>query len=478
LLNPLYIAVSWVLLQWHRLFSTFLSPVGGLSWALSILMLVVTIRVVLFRFFIKQVHNQRKMQEIQPKIAALREKYKSDRQTLSQEMMKLQKEEGFNPIGGCLPILMQAPIFLSLFHVLRLIGTNKAHFLHDEYHWRQDEVTNAGAAKLFGAPIAAAFRTPLKTLETLQGDQTATRVVTFVLIVLMCAATYITQRQIMSRSGQVLDGQQAMIQKLLLYGMPISLFVSGFLFPLGVLLYWFTNNLWTMGQQFYILHRMPPPGAKKDDPNKPAVDPKTLAPRPGQKPVNLRAKRPATTTPALPVTPDDATDATGSSPAKPAKAAPAKSAKAIPAKPAKAAKAGSAKAAAGPTAEAVDPTAKAADPAVPAADASANGDGSGRLRSRRRRGVNGTDGADGTAAAPPPGMRGLRDPDGDLSDGTVDATADDAPADGDQPAAVEPVDGGPANGTPKPGPTNAPRPARRPPARRPSTTTGPKKKRR
>jgi len=67
----------------------------------------------------------------------------------------------------------------------------------------------------------------------------------------------------MSRSGQVLDGQQAMIQKLLLYGMPISLFVSGFLFPLGVLLYWFTNNLWTMGQQFYILHRMPPPGAKR-----------------------------------------------------------------------------------------------------------------------------------------------------------------------------------------------------------------------
>ncbi|MEN3361025.1 MAG: YidC/Oxa1 family rane protein insertase, partial [Mycobacteriales bacterium] len=157
MLNPLYIAVSWVLLQWHRLFSTFLSPVGGLSWALSILMLVVTIRVVLFRFFIKQVHSQRKMQEVQPKIAALREKYKNDRQTLSQEMMKLQKEEGFNPIGGCLPILMQAPVFISLFHVLRLIGTDKAVALYGEYHWTAEQAARAGNATVFGAPIASAF---------------------------------------------------------------------------------------------------------------------------------------------------------------------------------------------------------------------------------------------------------------------------------------------------------------------------------
>ena len=100
-------------------------------------MLVVTIRILLFRFFIKQVHSQRKMQEVQPKIAALREKYKNDRQTLSQEMMKLQKEEGFNPLGGCLPILMQAPVFFALFHVLRLVGSPKAGALSEEYGWTQ-----------------------------------------------------------------------------------------------------------------------------------------------------------------------------------------------------------------------------------------------------------------------------------------------------------------------------------------------------
>ncbi len=296
MLNPLYIAVSWVLLRWHQAFSSFLAGTSGLSWALSILMLVVTIRILLFRFFIRQVHNQRKMQEMQPKIQALRDKHKGDRQALSQEMMKLQREEGFNPLGGCLPVLLQAPIFLSLFHVLRIVGTPRAHALYQEYHWKQAEATSAGAAKFLGAPIAAAFRTPADQFAALHPDPTATKIVTFVLIVLMCGATFITQRQIMRTSGQVLEGQQAMIQRLMLYGMPISLFFSGFFFPLGILLYWFTNNLWTMGQQFYILHRMPHPNAAKAD-GRPAAEAKALAPRPGQKPVNPRSRRPANAPP-------------------------------------------------------------------------------------------------------------------------------------------------------------------------------------
>jgi len=293
LLDFLYTAVSWVLLRWHDLFTAIgLNPAGGSTWALSIFMLVVTIRILLFRFFIKQVHSQRKMQEVQPKIAALREKYKNDRQTLSQEMMKLQKEEGFNPLSGCLPILMQAPVFLALFHVLRVAADPRGLNPLLSYGWNRDEVVQALGARLFGAPIAAAFGTPADRIESLGGTVTATRIVSFALIVLMVAATYITQRQIISRNTQVLDGQQAMIQKLLLYGIPASLLVSGFLFPIGVLLYWFTNNLWTMGQQFYILKRMPHPNAKKDE-SRPAIDPKLLAPKPGQKPVRP-PRRPAT----------------------------------------------------------------------------------------------------------------------------------------------------------------------------------------
>lgn len=292
MLNPLYIAVSWVLLRWHEAFTWLgMDPASGLTWALSIVFLVVTIRLLLFRFFIKQVHSQRKMQEVQPKIAALREKYKNDRQTLSQEMMKLQKEEGFNPIGGCLPILMQAPVFISLFHVLRLIGTPKATALYTQYHWTAGQADLAGKAAVFGAPIASAFTDPRNLVGTITGaSATATHIVAAVLIVLMVAATYTTQRQVMLRSTTTLDAQQAMIQKLMLYGIPASLTVSGFFFPIGVLFYWFTNNLWSMGQQFYILKRMPHPNAKAETVSSETA--KALAPKPGQKPVRTKRTAP------------------------------------------------------------------------------------------------------------------------------------------------------------------------------------------
>jgi YidC/Oxa1 family membrane protein insertase len=288
LLDWLYTAISWVLLRWHDLFSTFLPKDGGVSWALSIMFLVITLRVLMFRFFVKQVKTQRAMQELQPKMQELRRKYKDDRQTLSREIMALQQEAGVNMLAGCLPILLQAPVFLALFHVLKSIGPKASALLG--YGWQQDEITSATNAKLFGAPIAAAFNTPVEQLEKLGGSQAATRIVTLVLIVCMVCATYLTQRMIMNRQVTQLDAQQAMIQKLMLYGMPASLAVSGFFFPVGILLYWFTNNLWTLGQQFYILRRMPmktPTGAEK----KPTVDPKLLAPKPGAKPLHPKNRR-------------------------------------------------------------------------------------------------------------------------------------------------------------------------------------------
>ena len=108
--------------QWHALFSTFLDPACGITWALSIIFLVVTVRLILFPLFVKQVKSQRAMQELQPEIAKLRKQYGSDRQGMSQAMMALQKERGVNPLAGCLPILPQIPIFLSLFHVLRRLA--------------------------------------------------------------------------------------------------------------------------------------------------------------------------------------------------------------------------------------------------------------------------------------------------------------------------------------------------------------------
>jgi YidC/Oxa1 family membrane protein insertase len=245
------------------------------------------------------------MQEIQPEIQKLRKQYGSDKQGFSTAMMALQKERGVNPLAGCLPILPQVPVFISLFHVLRRIAPGKEGL----YSWDDALTDQAAKAKLFGAPISSSFN--------MQGDKadailafssyTNIRIVALVLIVIMCVTTFTTQKQIQKRSGPV-EGQAATVQRLLLYGMPISLFVSGFFFPIGVLLYWFTNNLWTLGQQFYILKAMPPPGSPaalaKAAAERPAVDTKALAPKPGVKPVRPKPGRPATLAPESTVGPD------------------------------------------------------------------------------------------------------------------------------------------------------------------------------
>jgi YidC/Oxa1 family membrane protein insertase len=327
LLDWLYTAISWVMARWHSLWNTIFgdpppeSGLGGLSWVLAIVFLVVTIRVILFPLFVKQIKSQRAMQELQPEMAKLRKQYGSDRQGLSQAMMALQKERGVNPLAGCLPILPQIPVFLSLFHVLRRLQPGAEGL----YSWSDELTDEAARAKLFGAPISASFNMTGEkeaAILAIPGvTYTNIRIVAFVLIVVMCFTTFITQKQIMKRSGPV-EGQAAMVQKILLYVMPAGLFVSGFIFPIGVLLYWMTNNLWTLGQQFFILRKMPPPGSDaakaKAAAEKPAIDPKALAPKPGAKPVRPKGGRPATP-PAVPsatsdAAPSDAAPADGAPP--------------------------------------------------------------------------------------------------------------------------------------------------------------------
>ena len=296
MLDWLYTAIAFVMKTWHSVFSTFLDPASGITWALSIAFLVVTVRLILFPLFVKQIKSQRAMQEIQPEIQKLRKQYGADRQGFSTAMMALQKERGVNPLAGCLPILPQIPVFLSLFHVLRRLRPGAPGL----YSWDDTLTDQAARAELFGAPISSSFNMTGQKAEAIlaiTGGYGPIRVVAFTLMVIMCVTTFVTQKQIMKRSGPV-EGQAAMVQKVLLYGMPISLFITGFFFPIGVLLYWMTNNLWTMGQQFFILRKMPPPGSPaalaKAAADKPAVDPRTLAPRPGAKPVRTtKSGRPA-----------------------------------------------------------------------------------------------------------------------------------------------------------------------------------------
>ena len=314
MLDWLYTAISWVMARWHALWSSALGDpeagtgLSGLAWALSIVFLVVTVRVILFPLFVKQVKSQRAMQELQPEIQKLRKQYGSDRQGFAVAMQKLQKERNVSPLAGCLPILPQIPIFLSLFHVLRRLAPGAPGL----YGWSDELTDEAARAPFFGAPISSSFfmsGAKEEAILGITGGYTNIRVVAFLLIVIMSFTTFFTQKQIMRRSGPV-EGQAAMVQKMLLYVMPLGLFVSGFLFPIGVLLYWFTNNLWTLGQQFFILRKMPPPGSDaakaKAAAEKPAIDPKALAPKPGAKPVRPKGGRPAAppaTTPTADATP-------------------------------------------------------------------------------------------------------------------------------------------------------------------------------
>src|ERR1700744_3251233 len=166
-LDFLYIIVSWVLLRWHQFFSLFLNKDSGLNWALSVVMLVVTARLLLFRMFIKQVHFQRGMQEMAPRLNEIKKKYKDDRAAQQRETMNLQREEGFNPLAGCLPMFVQIPVFLGLYHVLRHLSDSanaanrvlpngkaaSARDLHQltMYGFSQSETISGAKAKLFGA---------------------------------------------------------------------------------------------------------------------------------------------------------------------------------------------------------------------------------------------------------------------------------------------------------------------------------------
>jgi YidC/Oxa1 family membrane protein insertase len=306
MLDPLYTAVSWVLLRWHALFTLIgLDQDGGLSWTLSIVFLVITARLLLFRFFVKQVHYQRRMQEMQPKIKKLQEKHKGDKAALQREMMALQQAEGFNPISGCLPMFLQIPVFISLFHVLKhmsnSVGLPAGHPSLRLYSFTEAQTISAAKAKLFGAPLAASLReSGTKIHDVLGGDVSTTRIVTISLVIISALATFITQRAVIANQTTPAEGQAAMIQKLMLVGIPISVVFSGFIFPIGVLLYWFTSNLWTMGQQFYIhrFHPHPSTVAAAAGAAPATENGRSSAPRVGAKPNRAKTGRPAAGTPA------------------------------------------------------------------------------------------------------------------------------------------------------------------------------------
>ena len=252
ILNPLYIAVSWVIVTIHDLLSPLFGTDSGVSWSLAIIGLVIIIRIILIPLFVKQIKSQRALTALQPHMKEIQKKYKDDRQKQSEEMMKLYKEHKTNPLASCFPILAQAPIFFALFTVLNGIGKNPP-VKHGVLS--QDDVVSAAQAKFFGAPISQTF---------LGSDITTVKLVTVILIAFMSLTTFTTQRQLMLKGMPKMDSSNNMMlqqQKIMLYAFPVIFAISGVNFPIGVLIYWSTTNLWTWGQQFYVIKRNPTPGS-------------------------------------------------------------------------------------------------------------------------------------------------------------------------------------------------------------------------
>ena len=251
MMQPIYWAVSGLVVFFHWLLSFVLPPDSGVTWTLSIILLTVTIRILLIPLFVKQINSARNMQLIQPKVQELQKKYGSDRQKMGEETMKLYKEEGVNPMASCMPLLLQMPIFLALFRVLQGVADDqiRGYFFKDN----PQLVTSLQNAEIFGAGLAERVF-PLQPFG-------ATQVVGIVLVILMVGTLFITQLQLMRKNmpPEALTGPMAQQQKMMLYLFPVMYAASSVVIPIGVLIYWLTTNIWTMGQQGILIRNNPAP---------------------------------------------------------------------------------------------------------------------------------------------------------------------------------------------------------------------------
>lgn len=311
-LDYIYFPVSGIMWVWHKVFGAIMGNDNAWAWVLSVVFLVFTLRAILFKPFMKQMNSQLKMQALQPEMKKLREKYKDDRQRLAEEMMKLNKEAGVNPLASCLPALIQAPVFIGLFHVLRMFkpGWDQVYF------FGKTDVQSFVDAKLFGgAPLSSYITMPTNTigdkvgLLDLGGDRTTVIWVAIPLIILAGIATHLTSRRSVARQAELgtaqANPQANIMNKVMLYLFPLGVVVGGPFFPLAILFYWLSNNTWTFGQ-LWIAHRMqdrkkaaealvveqakeissfskPRPGARPD-PKRRVVEPKSVNDTPSDTP--------------------------------------------------------------------------------------------------------------------------------------------------------------------------------------------------
>jgi len=263
ILWPIKWVIEAILVAFHSFLTTIgLDPAAGFTWVLSIVGLVLVVRAALIPIFVRQIKSQRRMLEVAPQLKKIQDKYKGkkdqfSREAMSRETMEMYKKTGTNPLASCLPLLIQMPIFFSLFSVLQ--EANKG--LQGVGLLTKELSENFGKASLFGiAPLHESIQSALAADPV----QTIVIVIAVVMVVIMTASQFITQLQIMSRnqSAEMKASPMFRQQRILLYILPLVFAFSGFAFPIGVMFYWLTSNIWTMVQQFLVIRNMPTPGSE------------------------------------------------------------------------------------------------------------------------------------------------------------------------------------------------------------------------
>ncbi len=252
MMQPIYWVISGIVVGFHWLYSHVMNPDAGLTWVLSIISLTIVVRTAMIPLFVKQINSSRKMQLLQPKMKALQEKYGTDRERLGQEQMKLYREENVNPFASCLPLIVQMPIFIGLFNVLNGVS----HGVPVGQWFVQDPglVTSLRDAHFLGASLAGMFMpmVPWGPNQWMAG----------ILIIGLTASLFFTQLHMMRKNmpPEALTGPLAQQQKTMLYVLPATYLLFGISVPIGVMVYWMASNLWTLAQQYILIHNSPSPG--------------------------------------------------------------------------------------------------------------------------------------------------------------------------------------------------------------------------
>ncbi|RRD30173.1 membrane protein insertase YidC [Actinomyces bowdenii] len=268
LLWPLKVIVAWVMVYIHKGLTLLGLPDGpGVAWVLSIIGLTVVVRILIMPLFVRQIRASRGMQLMQPELQALQAKYKGKKDPESQkrqqeEMMALYRKHGTNPLSSCLPILVQMPIFFALFRVLASLQN-----VADGTYAGSDSIgpltadlaRDVQASTVFGANLSSSF---------MNSDSLQVKIVTVIMIIIMSVTQWYTMAQLsmknMPESTKNSDNPMIRSQRIMITVMPIVFAVTGVNFQIGVLVYWVTSNLWTMGQQFFTIRNMPAPGSEAE----------------------------------------------------------------------------------------------------------------------------------------------------------------------------------------------------------------------